>query len=48
MKRALHGITPILRLVGASWTRWLLRNLDPMAPNYPHLLLRASKWEVSL
>jgi hypothetical protein len=39
------GIRPILHLIGAAYTRWLLRNLNPMAPNYPGLVLRANRWE---
>lgn len=44
----LRSILPILRLIGAAYTRWLLRNLNPLAPNYPRLMLRANAWERSV
>jgi hypothetical protein len=39
------GIRPILNLISLAFPRWALREIDPMHPDVPRLVIRANELE---
>lgn len=41
----MRALQPIFDLIELSWRRWALREIDPMHPDVPSLVLRVNELE---
>jgi hypothetical protein len=44
-KRLLGGIAPVIDLIRLQWWRWALREMGPLHPDAPYVVLRINQLE---